>query len=264
MATSPTKGVFDPLYQEGVRLFNAGELPAAAKVFSSAFNVAENDQQYADATHQLALVLTKQRELRQAKKEFEWADWYAERADNDAQRYRIKRDLAWLEMVRLQRNPLYFLISIFPASKHGFGPLDRAEILLQNSLNGLNHLKEKQEALITRAYFGRLDVLRRDYHGAFATLHYAYETLLKQSPININWTYRLNLLMWLIRAAPKPERADWQEVIEALIQKTGQTSRLVELKVILKFGDTGYRIVQWFPEWLQKIGYKLVKPLLGK
>lgn len=266
MTTPPISArSYNDAFDHGVRLLNSGDHATSLLAFAKAATLTKVTRHLADVSHQRGLVFTKMARFAEAEGAFNQAIYLAYRMNNLSQVYRIKRDLAWVEMVRFQRTPLSMLVSLLTWGLRWlppFGTLGKAHALLLASIRGLEQLGEEQEALISESYLARLEVLRLHYKHATKMFQQNYDKLLKQPKPNP--TYVLNLLMWLIRAVPRGKRGVVANVIGIYIPMTGQTSREVEVKVIRRFGDIGYRIIQWIPPRIQEIGYKRAKPLLGK
>lgn len=243
---------YDELMSTGIRQLNAGpDFLVAAKTFVLAVNSTKDRQQRADAQQQLGLAYTKAGKLKKAEQALNCAAIDAIVLGNEVQDADIKRDRAWVYLMQYQRNPLARFV--------GKELLEEANDLLLESWKTLSDLGYNEKATVSQSYLGRIELLRGDYRTATIILDDVEDEIVSgESP---NPTYLLNLRMWRLRAtADKAERTLLLEDILPLIAETGQTSRYLEIKVIMFGGERLYRVLQWIPAPVER----LIRKILGK
>ncbi|MFY9228489.1 MAG: hypothetical protein WAO28_04175 [Candidatus Microsaccharimonas sp.] len=243
---------YDELMSTGIRQLNAGpDFLAAAKTFVLAVNSTKDRQQRADAQQQLGLAYTKAGKLKKAEQALNCAAIDAIVLGNEVQDADIKRDRAWVYLMRYQRNPL----ARFIGKEH----LEEANDLLLESWEILSRLDEFEKAAVSQSYLGRIQVLASNFRTATIILDDMEDEIVSgESP---NPTYLLNLRMWRLRATQnKAERRLLLQDILPLIEQTGQTSRYLEIKVIMFGGERLYRVLQWIPAPVER----LIRKILGK
>lgn len=236
----------------GISQLNSGpNFLTAAKTFQLAYASVKDSQLKADALQQQGLAYTKAGMLKKAEQALNSASIHAILLDNEVQEADLKRDRAWIYLMRYQRNPL----ARWVGSEH----LEEANELLLESWEILSRLGEFEKAAISQSYLGRVELLRGDYRAATLIFDQMDDELTsEESP---NPTYLLNLRMWRLRATQnKDERKLLLDDILPLIEQTGQTSRYLEIKIIMLGGERLYRATQWIPAPVER----LIRKILGK
>ncbi|MFZ3009627.1 MAG: hypothetical protein WA030_01245 [Candidatus Microsaccharimonas sp.] len=252
MTTSTNQGSpYGGLMTLGISQFNTSDFPQAIKTFNLAYETTKDSQEKANALHQLGLVYTKTGQLKKAMRTLDQADVHALILDNEAHHADLLRDRAWVYLMRYQRNPL--------ARWVGNAHLEDANELLLESWEILSRLEQFEKAAVSQSYLGRIELLRGDYRTATLIFDQMDDEITSEDSPDL--TYLLNLRMWRLRATTdKAERRLLLEDILPLIKKTGQTSRSLEIKVIMFGGERLYRVLQWIPAPIER----LIRKILGK
>jgi hypothetical protein len=163
VTTSPfTVRSFDDVFEQGVRFRTSGDYATSLAAFSKAAQLTKVSRQLSRVMRQRGIVFVLMG-IPAAEKMLNEAIYQAYRNNDLAEVYRLKRDVAWIEMSHFEYVPHRRLISLlyllFPWVEP-FGVLGKAHMLLRASLRGFEQLGDKHEALVTRIYLAMLERLR--------------------------------------------------------------------------------------------------------
>jgi hypothetical protein len=163
VTTSPfTVRSFDDVIEQGVRFRTSGDYATSLAAFSKAAQLTKVPRHLTELAHERSLVFT-EIGLQDAERDLNEAIYHAYRRNDKAEAYRIKRDLALIEMNRFLQDPhrrkdsrIYRLL---PWTEL-FGYLGKAHALIAASIEGFMGLGDLQEALVSMSYLSVLEELR--------------------------------------------------------------------------------------------------------
>lgn len=237
LPSSPPSG-YEARLQTGEIALNNGDFITALSQFDEAFKCAENDEQAARALQWRGITYRLSGKYVDAIDSLEEA--LARVDERSLQAGLINRDLGMVYVDLVQRY-----------KDNGDSSTARAARLhLENSQTILREVGLSIEEAATLGFIGRLHYIIGEKLPAAVAMKRA-DQILKKSD---NPAYELNNLIWLMRVVPRSERVELNRRALKLVQETGQTRRLKELKLLMLGGDRLYRLARRFASFRERRG----------